>query len=137
MWGSHLLKHWSSTQKTIALSSGEAELAGIVKGSAEGLGMVSVAKDLGISMSLKVRADSSAAIRICRREGIGRVRHLAVGQLWVQERIQHKEVTVMKIPRKTNIADARTHAWQKGEEYHFRSANMSFILALRIRQNAN
>ena len=49
MWGSHLLKHWSSTQKTIAPSSGEAELAGIVKGSAEGLGMVSVAKDLGIA----------------------------------------------------------------------------------------
>eukprot|EP00969_Alexandrium_andersonii_P346586 15322956-Alexandrium_andersonii.AAC.1 len=33
------LKHWSVTPKTIALSFGEAELAGIVKGAAEGLGI--------------------------------------------------------------------------------------------------
>eukprot|EP00969_Alexandrium_andersonii_P044456 1951466-Alexandrium_andersonii.AAC.1 len=62
MWGSHLIKHWSSTQKTIALSSGEAELAGIVKGAAEGMGLVSVAQDLGIETQLRVCADSSAAI---------------------------------------------------------------------------
>eukprot|EP00975_Prorocentrum_lima_P052722 11050623-Prorocentrum_lima.AAC.1 len=66
MWGSHTIKHWSVTQKTIALSSGEAELAGIVKGSAEGMGLVSVARDLGIDTGLRVRADSSAAIGICR-----------------------------------------------------------------------
>eukprot|EP00969_Alexandrium_andersonii_P074680 3294522-Alexandrium_andersonii.AAC.1 len=41
MWGAHTIKHWSTTQKTIALSSGEAELAGIVKGAAEGMGLVS------------------------------------------------------------------------------------------------
>eukprot|EP00969_Alexandrium_andersonii_P273635 12094282-Alexandrium_andersonii.AAC.1 len=39
MWGSHAVKHWSTTQKTIALSSGDAELAGIVKGAAEGMGL--------------------------------------------------------------------------------------------------
>eukprot|EP00969_Alexandrium_andersonii_P181614 8026262-Alexandrium_andersonii.AAC.1 len=64
-----MIKHWSTTQKTIALSSGEAELAGIVKGSAEGLGLVSVARDLGIDTGLRVCADSSAAIGICRRSG--------------------------------------------------------------------
>eukprot|EP00969_Alexandrium_andersonii_P042806 1877470-Alexandrium_andersonii.AAC.1 len=62
MWGSHMIKRWSSTQKTIALSSGEAELAGIVKGSAEGLGLVSVAQDLGVGTRLRARADSTAAI---------------------------------------------------------------------------
>eukprot|EP00969_Alexandrium_andersonii_P160859 7108674-Alexandrium_andersonii.AAC.1 len=82
VWGSRAIKHWSTTQKTIALSSGEAELAGIVKGAAEGMGLVSVAQDLGIGAKLQVRADSSAAIGICRRSGIGRVRHLAVGQFW-------------------------------------------------------
>ena len=29
--GGHLLKHWSNTQKHVALSSGEVELAGVVK----------------------------------------------------------------------------------------------------------
>ena len=48
MRGGHLLKHWSSTQQTVALSSGEAELKGIVKGTAEGIGMQNIAKDLNI-----------------------------------------------------------------------------------------
>ena len=86
--GGHLLKHWANTQNTIALSSGEAELAGIAKGSGEGMGLVSVAADLGMDVSLTVLADSSAAIGICRRTGIGKVRRLAVGQLWVQERVR-------------------------------------------------
>ena len=34
----------------------------------------------------------AAAIGICRRTGIGRVRHLAVGQLWVQERLREEIV---------------------------------------------
>ena len=85
--GTHLVKHWSTTQKTTALSTGEAELYGAVKGASEALGMQSIASDLGISSNVHVRTDSSAAIGICARTGIGRVRHLATGQLWVQERI--------------------------------------------------
>eukprot|EP00969_Alexandrium_andersonii_P095713 4227668-Alexandrium_andersonii.AAC.1 len=77
-----MVKRWPTTQETIALSSGEAELAGIAKGAAEGMGIASIALDLGFSAGLRVRADSGAATGICRRTGIGRVRHLAVGQLW-------------------------------------------------------
>ena len=84
--GQHLVKHWSSTQRTITLSSGEAELAGIVKATAEALGLQSLGADLGLTIGIQVYADSAAAIGICRRSGIGRVRHLAVGQLWVQEK---------------------------------------------------
>eukprot|EP00969_Alexandrium_andersonii_P187300 8275642-Alexandrium_andersonii.AAC.1 len=88
MWGPRVIKHWSTTQKTIALSSGEVELAGIAKGAVEGAGLVSVARGLGVGTELRVCADSSAAIGICRRSGIGRVRHLAAGQLWAQERVR-------------------------------------------------
>ena len=49
-----LLKHWSVTQTAIALSSGEAELTGIVKGTTYGLGFRSLAADLGISLSLGI-----------------------------------------------------------------------------------
>ena len=45
------------------------------------MGLVSVAADLGMDVTLTVLADSSAAIGICRRTGIGKARHLAVGQL--------------------------------------------------------
>eukprot|EP00969_Alexandrium_andersonii_P279158 12338656-Alexandrium_andersonii.AAC.1 len=61
------MKHWSTTQKTIALSSGGAELAGIAKGAAEGTGIASIAVGLGFSASLRVYADGGAAIGVCRR----------------------------------------------------------------------
>ena len=108
LMGSHLIKHWSSTQRVVTLSSGEAELAGIVKGAAEALGLKSLALDLGRDAKIRIYADSSAAIGICRRSGIGKVRHLAVGQLWVQERIRLKEFELFKVQGWFNLADALT-----------------------------
>ena len=54
MRGRHSLKHFSSTQQTIALSSGEAELRGIVKGGAEGLGLQHVGEDLNIEYDVHI-----------------------------------------------------------------------------------
>ena len=71
MWCGACLKTWSRTQPTIALSSGEAELAAVVAGVAEGLGMLSV-----------LRSDATAAIGITQRKGLGKVRHLATADLW-------------------------------------------------------
>ena len=81
MRGRYLVKHYSRTQKVVTLSSAEAELGGVVQGASEGLGTQSIAHDLGIEATLTLWADSSAAIGICQRSGIGRVRHLAVGKL--------------------------------------------------------
>ena len=47
MSGAHPIKHWSLTQTTIALSSGEAELSGIRRGASLALGLQSIASDLG------------------------------------------------------------------------------------------
>ena len=45
--GRHCLRTWSTTQKSIALSSGEAELVAIVKISSETIGMAQLLKDWG------------------------------------------------------------------------------------------
>ena len=66
---SHCIRHWSSTQPTIALSSGEAELGGISKGLSQGLGLRSIAADLNIVLKLKLRTDAPAAMGMCRRLG--------------------------------------------------------------------
>ena len=108
MRGQHLVKHYSRTQKVVTLSSAEAELGGVVHGASEGLGTQAIAADLGISGELTLLADSSAAIGICRRSGIGRVRHLAVGQLWVQERIRDRTIRLQKVPGDANPADIGT-----------------------------
>ena len=76
MDGVNSLNVWSTTQTTPAISSGEAELYGCVKGSAEGLGVVSGMKDLGETRLLRVGLDSSAALGIVRRVGLGKLKHV-------------------------------------------------------------
>jgi hypothetical protein len=106
--GAHLLKHWASTQKKITLSSGEAELGAVVRGFSEVLGLQSVARDLGAELSPEVHADSSAAIGICNRSGIGKVRHLAVAQLWAQDLVRSKACRLFKVLGTENPADLMT-----------------------------
>ena len=76
MWGTHIIKSWSSTQSVIALSSGEAEYYGMVKGASVGLGMQSVLRDFEINVKLTLKSDASAAIAIASRRGLGKVRHI-------------------------------------------------------------
>ena len=103
-----LVKAWSKTQTTIALSSGEAELGGISSGIAQGLGMQSVARDLGFRYKLRVHSDATAAIGICRRRGMGKIRHLDVSDLWCQEKIRTGAVTLVKVLGTENMADIMT-----------------------------
>jgi hypothetical protein len=113
--GSHLLKHWASTQKKITLSSGEAELGAVVRGVSEALGIQSVARDLGVELQPEVHADSSAAIGICHRCGIGKVRHLAVAQLWVQDLVRSKACRLYKVLGTENPADLMTKPLARAE----------------------
>ena len=103
-----MIKHWASTQKTLALSSGEAELVGILEGTSEALGLQSLAQDLGLEMDIEVRADAAAAVGIFRRTGIGKDRHLAVGQLWVQEKLRVGGFKLFKHPGEANPGDLLT-----------------------------
>ena len=108
MLGRHCLTHWSSTQGTIALSSGEAELAGIAKGATHALGFCSMSKDLDLPFTISLYSDAIAAIGIARRRGIGRVRHLSTTDLWVQEKVRTGEISLVKIDGKINPADIFT-----------------------------
>ena len=55
------MKHDSSTQPTINLSSGEAELHGIAKACSHAIGIKSVLADLGFAVELEVHSDAVAA----------------------------------------------------------------------------
>ena len=52
--GSHCTETWSSTQWSITLSSGEAELVALVKMSAEVIGILQLGKDWGMEMQGRV-----------------------------------------------------------------------------------
>ena len=83
--GDHTIKSYSRQQKVVALSSAEAELYAMVAASAETLAVIAYAKDLGFTMEGEVYTDSSAALGIAQRLGLGKVRHLRTQGLWIQE----------------------------------------------------
>ena len=125
--GSHLIKHWSTTQSTVALSSAEAELTGISKGAAQGLGLQAVARDLGIHMSLRLMSDATAAIGISRRRGLGKVRHLATADLWMQDRLRKGDFTLEKILGADNPADMLTkHVSRELVAKHMSTLGLSY-----------
>jgi hypothetical protein len=102
------LKTWSSTQKTIARSSGEAELYAMVKAASEGLAMQALAREMGLEAALHVCTDSSAAVGIASRQGVGKIRHLSVSDLWVQECVRQGRFVLSRVPGSRNPADAMT-----------------------------
>ena len=108
MWGRHVLKSWSSTQATIALSSAEAELYALVKGAAQTLGMIALARDLGVSATGCISSDASAALGIVQRQCLGKLRHIATQFLWVQEKVRNDELNIVKVPGTDNPADLLT-----------------------------
>ena len=103
-----LVKHWSRTQPTIALSSGEAELSGIGSGMAQALGVQAIAADMGWELKPRVYSDATAAIGISKRRGLGKVRHLHTCDLWVQEQTRTQRVLLEKVLGTENPADIFT-----------------------------
>ena len=92
MIGKHWVKGWSHTQGIIALSSGEAEFYGLVKGGSTGLGIVGMLEELGVKgATLVLLTDASAAKGMANRIGTGKVRHIEVHQLWLQEKWQEEK----------------------------------------------
>ena len=103
-----LIKHWSKTQPTIALSSGEAELIGMGQGMAQALGLQPLARDMNWELKINVHSDATAAIGIAKRRGLGKVRHLHTTDLWIQERVRNGDINLLKVLGTENPADALT-----------------------------
>ena len=107
-WGGKFVKSWSKTMDVLALSTGESELAAVVKGATEGLGIQALLGDFGHLVNIQILSDATAAIGIVKRLGLGRVRHLAVGDPWVQQRLRRGDLTISKWPGEQNPADLMT-----------------------------
>lgn len=115
MRGKHLLRHSSTLQCSIGLSSPEAEYYALVRGACYGLGMQAHYADLGISVKLRVYSDSSSARSFAKRQGLGKQRHVQTRFLWLQDRVRLKHVEVRSIPGTANPADMLTKALTRRE----------------------
>ena len=107
--GAHLIAFACRTQKGIALSTGEAELTAQVSGVSEAIGIVNLLMEWGTSLGIRSLCDSSAARGVLNRTGWGRIRHLELKQLWVQDLVKRGLVHMAWFPRSKNAADILTH----------------------------
>ncbi len=73
-----------------------------------GLGYQSLLRDAQRHLPLRLWTDSSAAIGICSRQGLGKLRHLDTHTLWVQQAVREKRVDLRKIDGEANPADIVT-----------------------------
>ena len=108
MYGSHCIKTWSVSQGYIALSSGEAEYYGAVKGASQALGLTAMLQDMGVQSTIEIRVDASAAIGIATRRGLGKVRHIELNELWLQEQVARERISIVKVDGKNNYSDSLT-----------------------------
>ena len=116
-FGDHTLQTQSALQSTISLSSGEAEYYAMLKGAANGLKLVAIAKDFGLDKEIlvatreppvEIGSDSTAALAFAQRKGLGRQKHVMTRFLWLQDAIRAKKVRVRKVHTKLNMADPLT-----------------------------
>ena len=124
MRGAHLISHWARTQQLVALSSAEAELNAAVKAAQEGLGIAHLEEEFGRWIVVQLYGDSSANHGIIARQGAGKVKHLTVRQLWLQQQSELGVCLHKKIPRAINCADLLTHHFSRTDGFeHLKNMN--------------
>ena len=92
----------------MALSSGEAEYYGLVRGVSQALGVKGMYRDLGVTVGINAYVGASAAVGIACRRGLGKVRRVELDQLWLQSQVARGRVRVFKVPGEENVAESLT-----------------------------
>jgi hypothetical protein len=110
------LLSWARTQASIALSSAEAELYGIGTGCVEGLGLKQIITEMsGRTPTLIIETDSKSAKAGCARRGPGRMTHIELRMLAVQDWVAAKLLSIRKVCALDNSSDILTKAMTKAK----------------------
>ena len=64
--------------------------------------------EMGWKLPIVVHSDATAAIGIARRKGLGKIRHLDVMDLWLQDKVRAKQVGLKQILGTDQPADIFT-----------------------------
>ena len=94
---------WCKTQAVVDLRSAEAELCGLVRASAETMGLISMYKDFGTPMNGLVLGDASGPTRAGQIEASGH--QLFV---WIQEKAAKGDLDFKKVAGVDTGADLFT-----------------------------
>ena len=131
-----LLMSWKQTQTP----TGEATKPfAAVKTASEGLGIQSVAKDLGTTCRLNLHLDASATLSLVNRRGLGKAKHVDMETLWIQGASKSNRFATKKIGTNVNPADLITKPLTKQTIEHFMSiiGYDEFLQSVDFRKRSN
>ena len=126
--GKHLIKVWTKQQRIVATSSAEAELYVGNRADTESMGVQAFAKDPGRTVPFRLHIDSSAALSLISRTGLGKAKHTEIQHKWLQEAVRNNKLTVQKIPSETISSDLGTkHLTSERSEMLMRLVNSFYL----------
>lgn len=70
--------------------------------------MSAMGRELNMNLSIRMLVDASAALGVAQRQGIGKIRHLQTGALWIQEQELKKVLKMGKVSGTDNCSDILT-----------------------------
>ena len=106
-----LMAAWSRTQKVLCHSSCEAELVALHEGIIESKRLKNLMMEIGIqNIRITLVTDSSASIRVAMRRGLGRLKHIELKYISLQQDLRDGIIQLKFIPGANNQADALTKA---------------------------
>ena len=65
-------------------------------------------QEIGVKLDIVIKCDASAAVGIVMRRGLGKLRHIDLTQLWLQEKVAQGALKVTKVKTGENKSDALT-----------------------------
>ncbi|CAK0853235.1 unnamed protein product, partial [Prorocentrum cordatum] len=113
-WCGVVVSAYARTESVLAQSSPEAEYLAAVELAAEMLYVRELVKFMGFDTSLEIECDASSAIAIASRRGLGRLRHLEVKWLWLQQLVGTGQIKIVKVKGTENLPDVGTKFLGKG-----------------------
>jgi hypothetical protein len=87
----------------------------LVKRGSVGLGMRVLLGDLEVERRVRLKTDASAAKGIASRKGLGKVRHVEVNKLWLQDEVGSGEIGIVRVNGEENFPDALAEHVSRGE----------------------
>ena len=107
-WRNATLTAWSRTQQTVSLSSAEAEFYALTTGIAEGMVTNHLLQELGHEVIPMNHVNSQSAKAWASKRGLGRMKHVMLKYMFVQDVVEKKLTHLAYINTKQNKADLTT-----------------------------
>ena len=124
-WGGFLITCFSRSQTALGLLSPEAEYYGICSAGSELIYVMGVIRFFGFEVDGWILSDSSGALSLSQRQGVGHQRHIEARYLWIQDHVQRGTFKVGKIPGSLNKADVVTkHVAREDLQRHTRALGL-------------